>query len=84
MPAPPHEVRAHPERGVMSRFFIETLCIFFAFAAGYYKNMSLFTAVAAVFWVYCLTRGRREREPHGTVPGNRPGGGGACRHPDSD
>lgn len=66
----------------MLRFFIEALCIFFAFAAGYYRNLSLFTAVAVAFWAYCLFHGRGGEGPHGTAPGNQPGGGGTRRPTD--
>ncbi len=36
------------------RFLVDTLCIFFSFAAGYYRNMVLFAVVALAFWAYCL------------------------------
>lgn len=42
-------------------FLVDTLCIFFAFAAGYYKNMALFTITALVYWAYCLFRTRKQR-----------------------
>lgn len=45
----------------MLHFLIDTLCIFFAFAAGYYRNMTLFTLTALAFWVYCLWHGRARR-----------------------
>lgn len=65
----------------MSYFFIEALCIFFAFAAGYYKNMSLFTAVAVAFWLLWLSSYRKEKGPHGTLPGDQPGNCGTHRNP---
>lgn len=58
-------------------FFVNACCIFFAFAAGYYKNTTLFAFAALLFWGfdYAVKLKRKRKEMmHAAEAGAAPSG----------
>ena len=59
----------------MLHFFINTLCVLFSFASGYYRNMPLFALTAIAFWACCLWQGRARRTRSPYTPADTAGQG---------